>query len=95
MTVAVGPKERITGGRRMDQRRVVASEVVAQICGELQYSRGHVASLLRKHARFLEAKRNRSGRWFMPEDSAHALKLIVLRSGPRYKLGEKGSRGNA
>jgi len=80
----------------MEQRRIVASEVVAEICRDLEYSRGHVAGLLRKHARLLKAARNRSGRWFMPQTSALALRNIVVgHSGPRYKLGEKGSRGNA
>lgn len=72
---------------------IPAAEVISQICEELNYSRAHVASMLRKHRRLLRAKRNRSGRWQLPIESALALHNIVLgHSGPRYKLGERGAR---
>jgi hypothetical protein len=77
----------------MDPRRVAASNAISEICADLGYSRAHVSAIMRKHRRLLEAKKTRSGRWFMPQTSVLALHNIVLaHSGPRYKLGERGAR---
>jgi hypothetical protein len=77
----------------MDQRRIAAAEVISQICTDLKYSRAHVAAMMRKNRKLLKARQARSGRWFIPEESALALRNIVVgHSGRRYKLGERGSR---
>lgn len=73
----------------MNQRTIAAASVIAAICTDLNYSRAHVASMLRKHQHLLRARRERK-RWVLPQESILALHNIVLgHSGPRYKLGER------
>jgi hypothetical protein len=74
------------------QELVPAAPIIDAIGRVLNYSRSHVAQVMRRHARKLGARRvNR--RWVMRAQASDALMLLVQStSGPRYKLGEKGPR---
>lgn len=74
---------------------ISASEIVTQVCRDLNYSRSHVAKVLRKKAKHIGAKR-RGGKWVMTKDGEVRLRQCVeVMSGRRYKLGEKGPNGAA
>lgn len=74
------------------EKRVFASEAITRICRELNYSRSHVAKLLREKRKILDA-RIRQGRWELPAQKEAKLRALVKQSsGRRYKLGEKGPR---
>lgn len=66
--------------------------VIREICTDLKYSRSHVSNVMRRNAEKLKAER-RGARWWMPFASIAALRRLVEKSGPRYKLGETGARG--
>ena len=75
----------------MKDKYVPASEVVSDLCRELNYSRAHVAKVLRDNSRSLRAKKHGSRQWTLPRVSIPKLRrLIEQTSGPRYKLGETG-----
>ncbi len=70
---------------------VPAGAVISRLCDQLGYSRPHVATILRAHAREIGAHRVQ-GRWFMGRGGEYVLRrLVKSKSGPRYKLGETGS----
>lgn len=71
-------------------RIIQTSQAIVRIGRELNYSRSHVANLLRSNKKYLRARRV-NGRWVIPERSEEKLKhLVRVSSGPRYKLGERG-----
>lgn len=71
------------------QKLIVASQAITTICEELDYSRSHVARIMRENHKRLRATFD--GQWMMPETSIEALRDLVKRlSGRRYKLGETG-----
>jgi hypothetical protein len=69
---------------------VPAAPIIDRVSRDLNYSRAHVAKILRDNATALEAKlENR--RWYVLEDSERGLRTLVRQSsGHRYKLGERG-----
>lgn len=77
-----------------NQRRIIASDAIGQICQNLSYSRSHVAKALRDNRRELGAKKE-NGRWTIPATAVERLRAIVEnKSGRRYKLGERGPHGS-
>lgn len=73
------------------ENHLPAGKIIQRLCDQLGYSRPHVASLLRDHAREIGAVR-RGGRWTLPRGGEFILRrLIKSKSGPRYKLGETGA----
>ena len=74
----------------MTERFIEASPVILGICLDLNYSRSHVAKILRENAEKLGA-RAEGRRWLIPAKKARVLRSMVKRqSGPRYKVGERG-----
>ena len=69
---------------------IEASTLIDTLVDTLQYSRSHVAKIMRVNADALRAKKV-NGLWMIPKANVHRLRELVLRhSGPRYKLGETG-----
>lgn len=74
------------------ENRIAASKVIGRLVGELNYTRAHIAKVMKKNGNRLKLVRA-GRRWRMPIESAELLReLVVKESGPRYRLGEKGSR---
>lgn len=71
---------------------VPAAPIINAVCKRLNYSRSHVANLLRVHAKVFGAVK-RGKRWKMlPTRAEEQLAGVVKRaSGRRYKLGETGT----
>lgn len=64
---------------------------IALVSKELNYSRSHVAAILRRNKKVLGARLNREGRWVLPEVALPTLlRLVKEQSGVRYKLGATG-----
>lgn len=74
----------------MADKLIEASGVIIAICSELDYSRSHVAKILRDNAVVLKAE-SQGRRWMLPARSVRLLRSLVKKqSGPRYKVGERG-----